>query len=282
MLRDNRVLFKHSGSFQDLSAALSDIHSQTKVLAFTSGDFLYIASYLPFNHRYVDVAVPNAVVATPTIEFWTGEEWKAVVDVVDETKDSAGASLGQSGIISWQINPRETGWCYDDTDLMEDSGLEDQKLFQLYWCRISWSATLTAETELNYIGHKFSSDPALEAEYPDFASANLKNSWEAGKTDWNEQTLLAGEYIVGDLRGKKRAIADASQIMEWDLFEKASVHRTAMIIYRALGKDYLDELGSATKAYNSAMDLGNYGIDKTRDGSLDSGEKEVRTEWLTR
>lgn len=282
MLRDNRILFSKAGTISDLSDALSNLHSGSKVINFEPGDFLYIGSYLPFNHRYFDISVANIVAATATVEYWSGTAWVAAVDLLDATKNAAGCTLSQDGILSWQLDPNADSWSWMDTDQMASSGLEGQKIFGLYWVRITFSTTITATTAIQYVGHKFSEDEALEAEYPDLARQTIKTAWKAGKTDWAEQTILAAEYIVQELRGKRRKIVSADQIMSWQLFERANVQRTAMLIFKALGKDYEYELLEATKAYGAAMDVRNFEVDENRNGSLDPKEKESRVEWLTR
>lgn len=282
MLRDNRVLLKKAaGSFQDLSPALSDIHAQTKVIDLSPGDYLYLASYLPHNHRYFDVSVVNDQDSSIVVEYWNGNAWVPFVDVVDETSVN-GKTLAQDGIVSWRLDPLSYSWGWADTPNMSGSGLTTLKIYGLYWTRISFSAALKNTTALNYVGHKFSEDPALEAEYPELARSALKTAWKAGKTDWSEQTLLAAEYIVAELRGPRRKITSADQIMSWQLFEKASVHRTAMICFKGMGSDYEKELKAATQAYKDSMDIRLFEVDESRDGNLDQGEKENRVEWLTR
>lgn len=282
MLRDNRVLFKRQGSIVDLSPRLSNIHGDSVVFDFTAGDYLYVASYLPFNHRHIEIAEPNSVAATLAIDIWNGEGWVPALDIVDETAVN-GAPLGTDGRISFIPDPDRSGWSRDDSKDMSGSGIETgPKIFGLFWARFSWDATLDPTTEVAYIGHKFSDDPALEAEYPDLARSTLKTGWKAGKVDWNEQTLLAAEYIVQHLIGPKYAMVSADQIMEPDVFEKASVHRTAMIIFKGLGQDYETELAEATKAYNSAMDLRQFELDLNRDGVKGPAEKEHKGTRLTR
>jgi hypothetical protein len=283
MLRDSRVLFFHASAFQDLSAALSDSHAQSKVLAFTSGDFLYLGSVLPFNHRYFDVKVENDQDAVVSVDIWGGASWIPAVDIVDETADSAGKSLAQSGIISWQPDLDNQGWNFGDTLRMVDSGLEDgPKIFGFFWARVKWSATLNALTELNYVGHKFSADEALFAEYPDLADSNMQNAFAAGKTDWKEQTLMAAEYIVQDLRGRRNLISSPDQILAWDLFEKASIHRTAMIVYKAFGKDYQEAFKSAADAYKSAMEVGGDHIDRNANANQEDEERTHTVTFMTR
>jgi hypothetical protein len=283
MLRDNRILFKKAaGAFQDLSPALSDIHAKNQILDFAVGDHLYLGSRLPFNHRYFDVSSPNGQAAVPTIEYWNGNAWTAAVDIVDETAVN-GASLGQAGILSWRLNPYNFSWGWADTERMTGSGLETLKMYGLFWLRITWNATMATTTALNYLGHKFSEDASLECEYPALSNPQLKNAWKAGKGDWDEQTLLAAEYIIQELKGPRRKLVSPDQIFSWQIFEKASVHRTAMIIFRGMGADYVEELKTASSAFKSALDLRVFDIDENGNGDLDPEESSnCRVENLTR
>jgi hypothetical protein len=283
MLRNNRVLFYNGGSFEDLSIALSDIHAQTKVIDFTApNDYIYIGSDFPFNHRYFDLSVVNAVAATLSIDIWDGNSWVPVVDIMDETA-VAGVPLAQSGTISWQVDLDESSWNYDDTNEMDNSGLTTgPKIFKLYWIRMKYSATLTATTALRYVGHRFSEDAALESEYPELAGSAIKTAWKAGKTDWKEQTLLAGEYIVQDLRGVKDLITSASQILDWRQFEKASIHKTAEIIFRGMGDDYLDQRKDANIEYKKALAVGKFNVDLNLNANLEEVEKTTSRTYATR
>lgn len=280
MLRDNRVFFKPSATaFQDFSKELSDIHAGSKVMAFAAGDYLYLGAVLPFNHRYFDMKVMNDQASAVSVEIWDGNAWRAAIDIIDETVVS-GASLGKNGIISWQIDRDHSGWAWDDTNQMEGSGLETApKIFGMYWARVSFSAPLKNTTELNYVGHRFSYDEALQAEYPDLASSNLMTAFKAGKTEWSEQTLMAAEYIVGDLRGVQKILLSANQILVWELFEKASIHRTAMIVFKAFGEDYAEQYKNACIDYKKAMNIGAFAIDTNMNADLEPEERQDKTIW---
>jgi len=285
MLRNNRVIFYHGAAYQDLSVALSDVHSGSKVLNFVSAaDYLYLGSDFPFNHRYFDVSVVNAVAATPTIEIWTGSQWVSVVDILDETAVS-GVPFAQSGVISWQVDLDLSSWSRDDTDNMLNQSAFAAgfpKIFGLYWCRMKWSADLTGTTALANLGHKFSEDVALEAEYPELASTAIKAAWKTGKTDWKEQTLMAAEYLIQDLRGMKDIITSPSQILDWKQFEKASIHKTAEIIFRGFGDDYADQRVEAHKSYKSSLSVGKFNVDLDQDANLSDYEKTTSVRFAER
>ncbi len=282
MLRNNRVIQLKTGVLTDLSSALSDIHGATKVVNLVAGDYLYVGSDLPFNHRHFEVAVVNDQDVSMAVDVWNGEMWIPTLDVVDETQSAVGKTLSRSGIISFTIDPDRSSWTWDDTDEMDSSGLETLKIFGLYWARFKPSATLNALTELLYVGHKFSNDAAMVAEYPDLARSALKTSYKTGKTDWNEQHLLAAEYIIGDLRSIKNLLSSANQILNWENYEKAGVHRTAAIIFQALGEDYSRELINAMNSYKAALNVGNHQIDRNRNATLDEGERVETNVLMTR
>jgi hypothetical protein len=285
MLRNNRVIFLSAGVYKDYSVALSNVHSQTQLLDYVAAtDYVYLGSDFPFNHRYMDVVVGNAGVASMVIEVWTGNGWTPVVDIIDET-NVAGAPLGQSGIISWQPDLDVSSWGFDDTDEMINAGAFPAgfpKIFKLYWARISFSADLDVLTEINYVGHKFSEDEALEAEYPELSSAAIKAAWKAAKTDWKEQTLMAGEYIVQELRGMKDVITSPSQILDWMQFEKASIHKTAEIIFRGFGDDYNDQRTEAMASYKKAINVGKFNVDLNLDANLEDAEKQMHSRYASR
>ena len=282
MLRNNRVLLLRSGVLTDLSSALSDVNAGTKVIDIGLNDYIYVGSDLPFNHRHFEVQVANDQAVSMAVDIWDGENWISTLDVVDETQSTVGQTLSKSGIISFTPNPDVNSWAWDDTDEMSGSGLETLKIFGLYWARFKPSASLKATTELLYVGHKFSTDAAMEAEYPDLARSALKTAWKAGKTDWNEQHLLAAEYITGDLRASKNLITSTNQILNWENYEKAGVHRAAAIIYQGLGEDYARELGVAMNAYKAALNVGNHQIDRNRNATLDEQERVETNVFMTR
>lgn len=242
-----------------------------------AGDKLFLGSDFPFNHKYFDMKVVNDQAATMVIELWSGNGWIPVVDIMDETA-IAGVPLAQSGIISWQPDIYKSSWSSADTNKMNSSGLQDGPvIYKLYWMRISFSVALKATMEAFFVGHKFSDDPALECEYPELASAAVKSAWKTGKTDWKEQTLTAAEYIIQKLRGEKDLIISPSQILDWRIFEKASIHKVAEMIFRGMGDDYADQKTNAIIDFNKSFSLGKFNIDQDNDATLSEGEKTTNS-----
>lgn len=281
MLLNNRVIFNNAGVLTDASIALSNIHSLTQVFDYeTATDYIYLGSDLPFNHRHVGLSVVNAVASVPTVDLWDGGAWVAAIDIIDQTS-VAGASLAQNGIIAWRPDELVSSWSWDDTNLMTSSGLESLKIRGLYWARVKFSANLTDTLAFSYIGHKFCKDEELESEYPELAQTSLKTAFKAGKTDWNEQLLVASEYIIADLR-QKNLIYSPNQILDWRTFSKACVHKTAEIIFRAFGDDYADNLIEANKQYKNYINLKQYNVDQNRDATLSEKETKSISTYLSR
>lgn len=279
MLINNRIIYSDDGVLNDLSVTLSDLYDTATTLPIVAADdAIYIASDLPFNHRYIEVSTANDQDASISIYLWNGNAWQAAVDIIDQTK-VAGKTLAQSGIISWTPD-RLKNWSYqpDSNDISELSGT---KIYDMYWVKIVFSDDPKATTAIKYIGHKFSTDNDLTSEYPEFASTSLKSAFEVGKTDWNTQTILAAEYIIEDLR-TMNVITSSAQILDWRKFTKASIHKTAEIIFRAFGDDYKDNLQSSMAAYKKYLQVKAYNVDQNKDGRLNEVEKTAMSEYLTR
>jgi len=267
---DQRILYGGS----DYSSQLGDYRAQSVVIPYEAGEYIYVASYLPFNNLYFDVKVANSESATLSLDMWWGKSWIPAVDLTDKT-----SALSTSGRVSWNTH-RLKGWDCEDTS--EDvTGVESFKIYDRFWARISFSADLTAETELNYIGQKFSSDDILFSYYPDLSRTKTLLAFETGKTSWNEQHYMAAEYITSDLK-RRDIIESRSQLMEWQLFEAPSCHRVAQIVYTAFGRPYFDQLQEAIKNYKDTMNIKKFGVDLTRDGTLQEIERYRTTSFVTR
>lgn len=282
MLINNRIIQKSVSTLTDRSIALSNLLAglSANVVYLTASDYLYIGSDLPFNHRYFHVGTVNAVAASATACIWDGSAWSDAVDVIDQTAVS-GAPLAQNGILSWTIDRNKSWGLEETTENMTDSGLESLKIYNMYWARIKFSANLTSGLTLKYVGHRFSTDNDLRGHYPDLVRSNVLDAFKSGKTDWNEQHVLAAEEIARDLR-KKMVLVNANQILDWESFSTASVHKVAEIAYKAFGKDFETRAETARDDYEAALDLVFFPVDTNKDGRLDAVEKSSGHSFLRR
>lgn len=271
MLSRQRIIHSNNGTLNDFSVELSNLFASTATvdLAVTD-DYLYIGSDLPFNHRYFKVSTANTTASVVSVETWDGSTWNAAVDVIDQTS-VGGKAFAQSGIISWATERTET-WGLEETS-ENVTGITTLKIYNLYWARLKVSASLSASTALSYVGHKFANDDDLGGYYPDLVSSSLMDAFETGKTDWVEQHVLAAEEIIQDIR-RKGIAWNANQILDWEQFNLAAIHRVAALIMTAFGKDYQEPRAEARRLYDEAMNLKVFTIDSNEDGHVQVVERE--------
>lgn len=270
MLSNQRIIFDDGGTLKDKSVELNNLFTQnaTVDLAVTT-DYLYIGSDLPFNHRYFQVSTANTTASVMSVQIWDGNSWADAVDVIDQTSAS-GKTLAQSGIISW-ARDRDSSWGQESTT-ENVTGLTSLKIYDLYWVRLKVSASLSATTALSYVGHRFATDDELGGYYPDLVQSDVMTAFETGKTDWNEQHVLAAEEIIQDIR-RKRIAWNRNQVLDWEQFAPAAVHKVASIIMAGFGNDYKEARVSVLADYAKAMNLKIFTVDQDEDGRADDDEK---------
>lgn len=282
MLMSSRTIFSDNGTLIDLSTDLANFKSGTAVLPIiATEDYLYIGADLPFNHRYIDVTTSNDETAAITVEVWDGQAWKVCEDVIDQTS-IAGATLAQSGIISW-VPSDTTTWARWDTNNQGEQiiGLTGVKIRNLYWARLSFDNDLDSMTEIEYIGHKFSDDEDLEVLYPDLTRAAVIAQFQAGKTNWKIQHIQAAEEIIKDLI-KQQIVVGSGQVLKWELFRDMAVHKVAEIAFNGFGKDFKDNKDDAIGSYKKEMNKGIFAVDLNNNAVLDVAERTWQQGWLKR
>ncbi len=272
MLHFQRVLFSDNGTLTDLSYQLSDYRSGSAVIPYVAGeDYLYIGSLLPFGHKYIELATVNDQASTISVDIWWANDWVSAVDLMDLTV-SGDNSLGASGYVIFSAN-RLKGWD-KELDSEDVTGLSGTAIHGMYWVRLSWSDDLKATTAIKYIGHKFAADNALYTFYPDLNSASLKTAFASGKTTWDEQHFAAANCIISDLK-RRNLIVSGDQIIDFQEFEEAALHKAADIIYSGLNGKAEFAL-AARKRYREAMEKDRFGIDQSGDGKVDKSERTTR------
>ena len=275
MRLEQRVLHQTT----DISEAVNDFRTGTYTFAYTTGQYLYVGSLLPFNHLFIELGTVNLVAATTTVEMWWNNAWVAAVDLYDGT-----AGLTASGRMQWNTNIDE-GWSWE-RESADVTGLSSTKIYDMFWLRLSWSANLTGTTSFKYIGQKFSDDAALYSYYPDLNNQDLRDSFDPAnpsgtKTTWNEQHYMATEMIKKDLI-KRSIIKARAQILDPYLFKDAACHKVAEIAYQGFGRPYFDQLKVAIDRYKQEMDIKYYNVDTNQDARLDPHERILSSGFLTR
>ena len=281
MFMSQRVFLSDSGAFSDLTLNTNDYRSGSTVIPMEAADYLYIASERPFNSRYISLSVPNDVAVTMKVEIWNGSSWFEPVDLVDDTK-----GFTQSGYIRFNLDPDGSNATWKrEANSKDVVGVGAQAdVFKMYWMRISFDLDLLSTTALAHIGSLFSSDADLFGYYPDLRNTDLMNAWETGKSTWTEQGLAAASEIIRKLRqeGQLKDF-DGFGIMEPDLFNEASIHKTAQIIYGGMGVQAFGESAlAAFREYKEAIDIVFNVIDLSGDGTIQESEKNHMTGFFTR
>jgi hypothetical protein len=268
-----RALFSDNGTLSDFSVALNEYSTKTKLFDYTTAqDALYLGARVPFNHLYFKLSSLNLVASTMTVQYWNGSSWESAVELFDETQ-----GFTQSGFMQFTPN-KNVSWMIADSANV--TGITSATIYDRYWIKITFSATMTGTTALDWIGNLFSDDQDLAAEYPDLARSTVMTSFAAGKTSWQEQSVKAAAVLVQDLINKG-VLKNGSQILDWREFTLASVQKTAEIIFHAFGDDYVDQEISARKEYNERLSKAFYRIDRNENAKEDP-EEETFEGFLSR
>jgi hypothetical protein len=117
--------------------------------------------------------------------------------------------------------------------------------------------------------------------YPDLNNTALRTAFASGKTTWDEQHYQAASEIEDYLNSTGAAITK-DQILDYSLLEKASIHKTAEIIYFALGQSYVKHMERARAKFKEAMNLKSLRIDYNMDGNLSGREAATNVGELYR
>lgn len=272
---NKRILFSDNGTITDWTMALNNFNGSSKTMPYTTGqDYLYIGSKLPFNSLYIKLDSLNAVTTADMAVEYYANGWKSVVELTDET-----AGFTNSGHITFVPN-RDSVWekkAYSN----EVTGLSSVTIYDQYWLRISFDASLTSTTSIKWIGVLFSDDNDLACEFPDLIKSDVLYSYRPGKTDWQEQHVRAAELIEGDLINK--GIIDGSEsILSRDWYRNASVQKTAEIIFSAFGDDYTDQRSRAREEYGLRLVKRLARVDKNENAAEDAFETKNVSGFLTR
>lgn len=273
-----RVFFKESSNLIEVTKQINKYKSDTYLMSMGISDAIYIASDFPLNHLYIKMGdVVNDINSSIGIQYWDGTNWISSVNLNDYTY-----AFSQSGFIEFTPD-RDEQWLMESTKASGESitDLETITVYDKYWMKITVSATLKDNIELQWIGNKFSEDEDLYSEYPIFNDNTFLTSFEAGKSTWEEQHIKAAEIIIQDMK-RKNIIIGKEQILERDILSPASISKVAEIIFNAFGNDYNEQRQHAKDEYLRRMDLSKYSVDTNNNGIVDAVDVRFSQGWLSR
>jgi hypothetical protein len=150
--------------------------------------------------------------------------------------------------------------------------------------RFSWDEDFTAT--INHIGQRFNSDDDLYGFYPDLNNQQIRDCFEPDlpdntKLDYCEQSIQAVEAITREMRQRK-IIWSQNQIIDFEILRNAAIHKTAEIIYGALGEAREENRKLASEKYKEAFNLDRFHIDSNRNSNLDCKEELKSTTYMSR
>ncbi len=267
------ILYDASAStFVDLTIKLNEWNNLlTAPIIMDPGDYLYISTFLPFNHKYFKLSVISPTSEIPTMEVLNGPtDWSPVVDILDYT-----FGMTVSGVMQWTTD-YDKGWGLISRSKVDVPSLSGgPMIYDSYWMRISFATQ--AVFTLEYIGQKFSSDADLYQEYPSLQSTSILTSWKTGKTTWDDQHLLAANYISKMLI-QRNLIFTNNQILDIASLRSPSVHKAAHIIYSGLGaRNYAEEIKMAEVNFDKAMTQDKFQVDTNSNARKDRSEVTMMT-----
>jgi hypothetical protein len=234
-----RVFKRNGATLTDLSLKNQD-DSVLVPSNLASTEYLYLAQNYPFNNFFYWKDVANSNTATMKVEYWNGQEWKLAVDVLD-------ASYGFSESGNIQFSPdNESDWqiTYDTSVNGAPSELNSIKIYDCYWCRVSFDVSLSALTSFKKIAYAFTSTQQLNK--LDVEINTYYTSFEVGKTDWIKEILTASELMVQKLK-TMGVIVGVGQILKFEDITLATDFKCLSLIYSNLGKSKADEKKEAEK-----------------------------------
>lgn len=280
-----RIFYSDNGTLTDWTTVLNRYDTSNVSFSLVAAeDYIYIASDLPFNHVYIKIDSSNKNEETSSIdyiEYWDKNDWRKVVEVIDET-EVLDVALAQDGFITWTPD-KEYKWTADDTKSNSGSitDLSSVTVYDRFWIRIKYTANFTASTGINWIGQLFCSENDLFSEFPELNNSNLFASWKTGKTNWEEQRVKASEVIVKDLKSKD-IIQSRDQIIAREDLVLAATSKTAEIIMIPRGQSYEDERIRVNTEYRDRLNNSFPVIDKNANAIADKDEVIVKYGMLTR
>lgn len=279
-----RIFFDNNGTLSDFSTELENYHNGTALIDYTlSQDAIYIGSELPLNSLFLDVSSVNSIAAAPTLSYWDGQQWREMVEVIDETATN-GVALAKSGHLTWTTD-KQYGWTAEDTVKQDDTeqitGLGSVTVYDLYWLKITYSASVTNTTELSFVGPKFCEQADLKGEYAMLGNSTFISNYESGKTTFDREIVLASRIIIEDLIDMA-VIQNGDQLLDRRKLRYACVSKVAEIVFNNLGDDYENDTKKAKSEYKQRISKKNYKADFNANARLDEQEKRITTGGLYR
>lgn len=272
-----RVFYKNNSGITEITHIVNRFSDEAFSFSYQVGDYFYMLADAPFNHYFFSITGGNTNNAVINIEYMSTNGWVPVANKADYTQ-----LFNKSGVTEFTPD-RLSPWQLKSTNYGGQTipGLESIIVYDVYALRISFDSNLSNNLKVNYIGNVFNDDIDLYSEYPIFNDQEFLTAFKADKTNWEEQCIRAGQIIIKDLK-VKGLIYSEGQILERELFREAGIQKTAELIFRSFGNDYIEQAARARKEYEYRMDMKHFVVDQNNNGIKDGFETSVSSGWLSR
>lgn len=264
----------------DLSLNNQD-ENQVLSLGISTGEYIYIGQYFPFNNLFFWVDSPNVNSAVLGVQYWANKEWIDAVDVLDGTSVS-GVPFAQSGVIQFSPKRDKNFWQeVEDTSEVSQQNppeLNGHTIYDLYWIRIKTSANLSA-TDLKRVTYAFTTSQQLSK--LDVEVNQFLNAFESGKLDWTREIITATELMIRDLM-RRGLVVNRGQVLRFDDVSIPCDLKTLSLIYSNLGNAYKDKRLEKESEYEQAINIRNFTFDQNNNGAVDKAEVGVKVSRFIR
>lgn len=275
-----RVIYSDNGVLTDVSLRNQDETNSLVIPMVTGEDYIYLGQHFPFNNFFIQKSVVNAVAGTMQIDYWDSTAWRSAVDILDGTSSNSGVPLSKSGIVQFSPNPSYRWQITSDTTNGQfPSELSTLNIYNMYWLRIKFTATLTLTTAIKRITYAFTLSQQI-----DNYDAKINQYWDSfasGKTSWDDEIVTASYLVVRDLKSQG-LIQECGDILRLDDVSIPTDWKTLELIYRSLGGDYKDKLKEASDQYMQSLALGRFSLDVDKNAFLSKSEISSPVRGLSR
>jgi len=276
-----RVIDGDDGVLTDLSVNNQDETLTLPLDLVAAEDYIYVAQHFPFNNFWMQIDTANSVATTISIEYWAGQGsgWKAAKDILDGTT-LAGVPLARSGVVQFSPDQKYNWHRINDTqNEPQPAGLETLEIYNVYWLRFKYVLDLSGATALKRLAYAFTQTQQLDN--IDTQINQFQDSFQTGKTDWDDEIYTASIQVVNDLK-RRGLITHYGQVLRFEDVTMAADIKTLILIYKNLGPGFRVKLDDARLEYQSALDVGRFTFDKNSNAFTDQGEIANRKAVLTR
>lgn len=260
----NKIIYSDNGTLSDITPKLSDYYSSTQAFSWVAAeDALYIGSSYPFTSKYFKVSSANVTAGILTVSYWDGATWRAMSDSVDKTGLS-GTPFANSGYLEFTVD-KLYPWTRDDTVIQSTTnitGLGDVTIYDLYWIKITASSNISMT--LSWMGDVFCTDDDIGGLYPHLLDSTFIDDWESGKTDWEEQRVVATQAAIQYL--KTINLNSEDLLLDKSELSLATAYWAVGLIFSAMGDGYADKVREVKEVAEKMLSGQSFTKDKDLNG----------------